>query len=126
MSELERNRSYSNQTFEESKHIDEDGIEFWYARELQTVLDYKEWRKFEGVIAKAKGACKNSHISISEHFVGADKMIKMPKGAKKLILDYKLTRYACYLIAQNGRNYARRFTYSTKKFKTIRKKIKVL
>ena len=92
----------NNKTFEDIKHTDENGVEFWYARELQVVLDYKEWRKFYGVIKKAKIACQNSGISAFEHFVGADKTIKMPKGAEKTILDYKLTRYACYLIAQNG------------------------
>ena len=91
-----------NKTFEEIRHIDENGFEFWYARELQKVLDYKEWRKFNSVINKAKNACVNSLLKIEEHFVGADKTIKMPKGAKKIIEDYKLTRYACYLIAQNG------------------------
>ena len=102
MNKLEKSTNYNNQTFEDIKHIDEEGVEFWYARELQTVLDYKEWRKFEGVIEKAKIACENSNISALDHFVGADKMIKMPKGAVKSVLDYKLTRYACYLIAQNG------------------------
>ena len=91
-----------NKTFEEIRHIDENGFEFWYARELQKVLDYKEWRKFNSVINKAKNACANSLLDIEEHFVGADKTIKMPKGAMKTIEDYKLTRYACYLIAQNG------------------------
>ena len=102
MNKLEKSTNYNNQTFEDIKHIDEEGVEFWYARELQTVLDYKEWRKFEGVIEKAKIACENSNISALDHFVCADKMIKMPKGAVKSVLDYKLTRYACYLIAQNG------------------------
>ena len=92
----------NNKTFEDIKHIDADGIEFWYARELQKVLNYTEWRKFENVINKAKESCKNSDISTFEHFVGIDKTIKMPKGATKKIKDYKLTRYACYLIAQNG------------------------
>lgn len=95
-------KTNNNQTFEEIKHIDENGIEFWYARDLQKVLDYKEWRKFDGVIEKAKKACENSNINSLDHFVGIDKTIKMPKGAKKDIKDYKLTRYACYLIAQNG------------------------
>ncbi len=98
MKEIDKN----NKSFENIKHIDENGIEFWYARELQRVLDYKEWRKFEGVIQKAIKACENSEISGLEHFVGVDKTIKMPKGAEKTISDYKLTRYACYLIAQNG------------------------
>ena len=92
----------NNKSFEDIKHIDENGIGFWYARELQAVLDYKEWRKFENVINKAKQACENSEISAFEHFVDVDKTIKMPKGAEKTIPDYKLSRYACYLIAQNG------------------------
>ena len=93
---------YYNRTFEDIKHIDENGIEFWYARELQLVLDYKEWRKFENVIRKAKEACENSDISAFNHFVGADKMVEIGSGAKRKQIDYKLTRYACYLIAQNG------------------------
>ncbi len=98
MKEIDKN----NKNFEDIKHIDENGVEFWYARELQNVLDYKEWRKFENVIKKAEQSCANSGISVFEHFVGTDKTIKMPKGAEKTIIDYKLTRYACYLIAQNG------------------------
>ncbi len=102
MNDLEKNSNYSNQTFESIKHIDEDGIEFWYARELQVVLDYKEWRKFENVIKKAKESCKNSNISVFEHFVDVDKLSKRANNAEVVIKDYKLTRYACYLIAQNG------------------------
>ncbi len=93
---------YKEKTFEDIKHIDEYGNEYWCARELQFVLDYKEWRKFEGVINKAKNACINSNINVIDHFVDTDKTIKMPKGASKLINDYELSRYACYLIAQNG------------------------
>jgi len=88
--------------FESIKHLNENGVEYWYARELQNVLNYKEWRKFANVINKAKEACENSGISVFEHFVDIDKTIKMPKDAEKTIADYKLTRYACYLIAQNG------------------------
>lgn len=102
MNKLERNKKYSNKTFEDIKHIDENGIEYWYARELQLVLDYKEWRKFENVIKKAIDACENSGISAFEHFVGADKLSKRANNAEVLISDYRLTRYACYLIAQNG------------------------
>ena len=91
-----------NKRFEEIKHTDENGLEFWYARELQIVLDYKEWRKFENVINKAKESCENSNISAFEHFVGADKLSKRANKAEVLIKDYKLTRYAAYLIAQNG------------------------
>ncbi len=91
-----------NQTFEDIKHIDEHGIEFWYARELQKVLEYTQWRRFESVIKKARIACENSGVSELEHFANVGKTIKMPKGAEKTVQDYKLTRYACYLIAQNG------------------------
>lgn len=102
MNKSEKIKKYGIEGFEQIKHIDENGVEYWYARELQLVLDYKEWRKFENTIKKAIDACENSSISAFDHFVGADKTIQMPKGATKRIKDYKLTRYACYLIAQNG------------------------
>ncbi len=102
MSELEKGENYNNETFEDIKHIDENGIEFWYARELQSVLNYKEWRKFENVINKAKESCKNSDINVFDHFVDVDKMVQIGSGAQRKQKDYKLTRYACYLIAQNG------------------------
>ena len=102
MNKLSNNKNYNNQSFEDIRHFDENGIEFWYARELQLVLDYKEWRKFEGVIQKAKESCKNSDITVSNHFVGTDKMVQIGSGAERKQMDYKLTRYACYLIAQNG------------------------
>ncbi len=92
----------NNETFEDIKHIDENGVEFWYAREIMEVLQYRKWQNFEKIIDKAKISCKNSDISVFEHFTDVSKTIKMPKGAEKKILDYKLTRYACYLIAQNG------------------------
>jgi len=98
MNELEIN----NNVFESIKHFGENGQEFWYARELQVVLDYKEWRKFENVIEKAKKSCENSNINISDHFVTMDKMVEIGSKTKRKILEYKLTRYACYLIAQNG------------------------
>ena len=98
MEELEKN----NKTFENIKHIDEFGTEFWYARELQVVLDYKEWRKFENVIKKAIKSCENSSISAIDHFVNIDKMVQIGSGAERKQQDYKLSRYACYLIAQNG------------------------
>jgi len=93
---------YSNKKFEDIKHIDEDGKEFWYARELQIVLTYTEWRKFEEVIDKAKIACKKSGFNVNDHFVDADKMVNIGSKTKRKIADYKLTRYACYLIAMNG------------------------
>ena len=88
--------------FESIKHVDENGIEFWYARELMIMLEYSKWGNFVKVIDKAKEACKNSNINVLDHFAGVDKTIKMPKTAEKIIDDYKLTRYAGYLIAQNG------------------------
>lgn len=88
--------------FENVKHIDEYGNEYWYARELKNILDYKEWRNFEGVIEKAKEACINSEYNIEDHFVGVDKMVKIGSKTERKIKDYKLSRYACYIIAQNG------------------------
>lgn len=95
-------KKYSEKTFEDIKHYTEDGIEFWLARELQEVLEYTEWRNFSGVIEKAKIACKNSNNSVFDHFVDINKTIDMPKSAKKEIDDFQLSRYACYLIVQNG------------------------
>ena len=88
--------------FESIKHVDDDGNEYWYARELQKVLEYTEWRKFVGVIKKAINSCKASNYVSSDHFVGTDKMINLGKGGQRKVSDYKLSRYACYLIAQNG------------------------
>lgn len=88
--------------FESIKHIDENGTEFWYARELMTMLDYSKWGNFIKVIDKAKESCKNSNINVLDHFADAGKMIIIAKGAEREIEDYKLTRYACYLVAQNG------------------------
>ena len=102
MNKSENIKEYGKRTFEDIKHIDENGIEYWYARELQLVLDYKEWRKFEGVVQRAMKACKSSDINILDHFVGTDKMVRIGSGAERMQKDYKLTRYACYLIAQNG------------------------
>src|SRR3989338_2188537 len=90
-----------NKTFEESAYA-QNGVEYWMARDLQRLLDYDEWRNFLKVIDKAKLACSNSGQNISDHFVDVNKTIPMPKGAEKDIQDVMLTRYACYLIAQNG------------------------
>ena len=95
-------KEYTEKMFENIKHIDENGKEYWSARELQNVLQYKEWRKFEGVINKAKKACENSNIKVFEQFVGSDKLSKRANNTVVKIGDYKLSRYACYLVAQNG------------------------
>ena len=95
-------QEYERKIFEDIKHIDENGNEFWYARELMNVLEYKEWRKFEGVIEKAKTSCENSNNIVDDHFVGAAKMVAIGSKAERIIEDYKLSRYACYLIVQNA------------------------
>lgn len=92
----------SESLFDSIRHINEYGQEFWYARELQQVLGYTEWRNFQKVIDKAITACNNSKNKASDHFVEVNKTISMPKSASKSISDYQLSRYACYLIVQNG------------------------
>ena len=93
---------YDEHTFESIKHINEDGQEYWLARELQHVLEYAQWRNFAEAIERAKLACKNSGFDIEEHFADGSKTIDMPKGAHKDIPDCMLSRYACYLIVMNG------------------------
>jgi DNA-damage-inducible protein D len=89
--------------FDDVIHISEDGaIEFWYARELQPLLGYSRWENFELVIKKAMISCENAGGNVNDHFRGVTKMIKLAKNAERGIKEYVLTRYACYLIAQNG------------------------
>jgi DNA-damage-inducible protein D len=114
--------SYANQT--------RNGIEFWFARDLQHLLGYTEWRNFIKVISKAKTACETAGHLIPDHFVDVNKTIAMPKGASKGIPDFMLTRFACYLAAQNGdpqkeqiafaQNY---FAVQTRKFEIIEQRI---
>lgn len=92
----------NNKSFEDIKHIDENGVEFWYARELMPILQYSNWQNFEKIIDKAKISCENSGISVFEHFIDVSKLSKRANNAEVEIKDYELTRYACYLIAQNG------------------------
>ena len=94
-------KEYTEKIFEDIKHIDENGIEFWYARELMIVLEYKEWRKFNRVIQKAIAACNGSNYYTLNHFVLEDKMVSIGSNTNRKIQDYKLSRYACYLIVQN-------------------------
>ena len=92
----------NNNVFESIKHTDENGIEYWYARELAKILEYTEWRNFKKVINKSISSCKNSNNTVNEHFVDVNKVLMVGNNAKMQIDDYKLSRYACYLIAQNG------------------------
>ena len=93
---------YTNSVFENIKHIDEFGNEFWYARELSKVLEYKDWRNFLKVLNKAREACKNSGINVKEQLVDINKLSKRNNNALINIGDYKLSRYICYLIVQNA------------------------
>ena len=89
-------------TFESIKKTNNEGEEFWSARDLSKILDYIEWRNFEKVINRARLSCENSGFSEVEHFVEVNKMLEMPNNAKKKVKDFELSRYACYLIVQNG------------------------
>ena len=86
---------YSEVLFENIKHVNEYDQEFWYARELQEVLDYSQWRYFEAVINKAIEACENSGNHIEDHFAHVRKMVSLGSGAEREIDDYMLTGYAC-------------------------------
>jgi DNA-damage-inducible protein D len=89
--------------FEQLIHVEEEtGVEFWLARDLQKVLGYRTWRSFEQVVQKAVIACQNSGYEPSDHFAEISKMVPLGSGAEREVPDYMLTRYACYLIAQNG------------------------
>lgn len=88
--------------FEGAAQSDDDGVEYWKGRDLQVLLGYSEYRNFQGIIDKAKTACENSGQQIVNHFVDVTEMVEIGSGAIREIDDIKLTRYACYLIAQNG------------------------
>ena len=93
---------YTEKVFENIKHIEEEGNEYWLARELQVVLEYKRWDKFCNVIDISKINCEKSNNNVTHHFSQVGKMIKLGKGGMRTIDDYKLSRYACYLIVQNS------------------------
>lgn len=122
-------KSLSN-NFEDHSQTTENGIEFWFARDIQHLLGYSEWRNFQKVIVKAKTSCEASGNEILDHFVDANKMVKIGSRSEREVEDIMLTRYACYLIAQNGdprkeqiafaQNY---FAVQTRKFEEVEKRI---
>lgn len=97
-------KSHSSELFKKLETIrnEVEGVEYWSARDLQELFSYKEWRNFEKVIKKAAISVENTSQSLELHFVETNKSYTMPNGGEKIIRDYALTRYACYLVAQNG------------------------
>ena len=95
-------KEYTEKLFENIKHIDENGNDYWLARELQQVLEYKKWQKFVNVIENAKLACEQSKFIIDDHFTQVGRMVDIGSKTSRNIVDYKLSRYACYLIVQNA------------------------
>jgi len=117
-------------TFQDHSNTTDNGIEFWFARDIQHLLGYSEWRNFTNVITKAKTSCEASGNNIPDHFVDINKIVNIGSGAQKPVDDIMLTRYACYLIAQNGdpkkepvafaQNY---FAVQTRKYEIIEQRI---
>lgn len=93
---------YTEKMFDDIKRLTEDGIEFWYARELQLALEYTKWDNFKKVVEKARLSCRNSNINDADHFADVGNMVQLGSGAQREIEDIMLSRYACYLIVQNS------------------------
>ena len=93
---------YNEQIFENIKHVNEYGQEFWYARELQVALEYQRWDKFNNVLERAISACQESGNIVEDHFSHVGKMVNLGSGSQREVDDYMLSRYACYLIVMNG------------------------
>ena len=112
--------------FESYAKRTENDVEFWLARDLQKLLGYEQWRNFSAVIEKAKTACKGAGHTVADHFAGVSKTIKMPKGAEKDIEDFMLTRYACYLIAQNGDSRKEEIAFAQTYFAVQTRKLEII
>lgn len=112
--------------FESYKHVTEDGLEFWLARELQWLLWYAKWENFIEVIGKAKISCETNHIEVSDHFPDVRKMVSLWSGSEREIDDVMLTRYACYLIAQNGDPRKSQIAFAQSYFATQTRKLEVI
>ncbi|MDD6387455.1 MAG: BRO family protein [Bacilli bacterium] len=95
-------KEYTEKMFENIKHIDENGNEYWYARELMPLLEYSKWERFANAINNAKTSCIKSGYDINDHFPEVGKMVQIGSKTSRKLVDYKLSRYACYLIVQNG------------------------
>lgn len=93
---------YNEQIFENIKHVNEYGQEFWYARELQVALEYQRWDKFNNVLERAISACQESGNIVEDHFSHVGKMVNLGSGSHREVDDFMLSRYACYLIVMNG------------------------
>lgn len=121
-----------SKSFEDRKY-EKDGVEFWLARDMQSLLDYAQWRNFEGVIEKAKQSCQNAGQDVKNHFADASKMVTIGSDTSREVEDIVLSRYACYLIAQNGdprkdviafaQSY---FAFQTRKQELIEERIQLL
>ena len=123
MNEIKNNTS---SIFDSIKHIDENGNEYWLARELQKALTYKEWRKFKKIIKKAIQACNISKYESKDHFVHVHKMVNIGSKTKRSIEDFRLSRYACYLIAQNGDSHIKVISLAQTYFAIQTRKIELL
>ena len=95
-------KEYTEKMFEDIKYIDEYGNEYWSSRELMSLLEYSKWKRFSNTIDNAKVACEKSGYNIEDHFPGAGKMVSIGSKTFRKVNDYKLSRYVCYLIVQNG------------------------
>ena len=94
-------KEYNEKIFEDKKHVDENNNEYWYARELMPLLEYTLWQRFSSAVTKAIENCKKSNNNILDHFISTDKMVNIGSKNRRKIQDYKLSRYACYLIVLN-------------------------